>query len=159
MAAVLKVGLGDHVHCAVFRKKSKTVPAVAEMEKDLGPAFQGLLPVVNAAIPEGYRIVMAHQCDYLKRHFVHLTLENNGSLLSLVIARKQDGESFEGLAPAPTQGAIPMYESAAGSYQVAAFDAGNFFAYVVSDLNGRTNLQIASVLAPGVRDLLMKAPA
>jgi hypothetical protein len=156
MAAVLKVGLGDHLHCAVFRKKSP-VPPVVEMEKELGPGFQGLLPVVRASVPEGYRILMAHQCDYQKRHFVHLTLEKNGSVLSLVIARKQEGESFDGLR-ATTRNGIPLYQSAAGAYQVTAFDAGNFMAYVVSDVNRHTNLQIASALAPAVHDLLMKSP-
>jgi hypothetical protein len=42
---------------------------------------------------------------------------------------------------------------------VAGFDAGNFLAYVVSDLRGKTNLQIAANLAPGVREFLMKTPA
>ena len=159
MAAVLKVGLGDHVHCAVFRKKEKTVPSAAEMEKELGPSYQGLLPAVTAAIPDGYRVVMAHHCSYLKRQYIPLTLENGGNLLSLVIARKQDGESFEGLAPSTTQSGIRVYQSAAGRYQVAGFDAGEFFAYIVSDMKGNANLQVASAVAPSVRELLMKAPA
>jgi predicted anti-sigma-YlaC factor YlaD len=159
MATVLKVGLGDHVHCAFFRKKDKTVPSVAEMEKELGPSYQGLLPAVASTIPEGYRIVMAHHCSYQKRQFVHLTLENGGNLMSLVIARKQDGESFAGLAPSATHDGIPMYQSAAGRFQVAGFEAGQFFAYVVSDLKGKANLEVASVLAPGVHALLMKTPA
>jgi hypothetical protein len=159
MAAVLKVGLGDHVHCAFFRKKDKNVPTVSEMEKELGPSFQGLLPAVTAAIPDGYRIVMAHQCGYLNRRYIHLTLENGGNLLSLVIARKQDGESFAGLSPATTQGGIPVYQSAAGRFQVAGFEAGQFFAYIVSDLKSRANLEVASALAPSVRNLLMKTPA
>jgi predicted anti-sigma-YlaC factor YlaD len=159
MSAVLKVGLGDHLHCSVFRRKSKNVPAVAQMEKELGPSFKGLLPVVGAAVPQGYRIVMAHRCGYLKRDFIHLTLEKDGSLMSLVITRKQDGETLEGLAPATTQGGVPMYQSAAAGYRVAAFDAGSFFAYVVSDLRPKANLQVASAMAPAVRDLLMRTPA
>jgi predicted anti-sigma-YlaC factor YlaD len=159
MAAVLKVGLGDHVHCAFFRKKEKTAPSVSEMEKELGPSYQGLLSVVTAAIPDGYRVVMAHHCGYQNRQYIHLTLENGGELLSVVITRKEDGESFAGIAPASIQGGIPVYQSAAGRFQVAGFEAGQFFAYIVSDMSGGANLQVASVLAPAVRDLLVKTRA
>ncbi len=159
MASVLKVGLGDHVHCAFFRKKAKTAPSISEMEKELGPSYQGLLPAVSAAIPDGYRIVMAHHCGYQNRRYVHLTLENGGNLLSLVIARKQDGESFAGLSPTATHGGIPVYQSAAGRFQVAGFEAGQFFAYIVSDMKRSANLEVASALAPSVRNLLLKTPA
>ena len=159
LAAILKVGLRDHIHCAVFRKYPKNPPSVEKMEKELGPSYQGLLPVVRAAFPEGYRIVLAHQCDFAKRQYVHLTLSNGDKLLSLVIARKQDGETFDELAPAAGPSGIPIYQSGADRYQVAAFDAGSFLAYVISDLKGKANLQVASTLAPGVREFLAKTGA
>jgi hypothetical protein len=84
-------------------------------------------------------------------------LPTGDKLLSLVIARKQDGETFEELAPAAGPSGIPVYQSGADRYQVAAFDAGNFLAYVISDMKGKTNLQVASTLAPGVREFLAKA--
>jgi anti-sigma factor (TIGR02949 family) len=158
MATVLKVGLGDHLHCSVFRKKAASVPTIAEMEKELGPDYEGLLPAIRAAAPEGYTVILAHHCSYLKRNFVHLTLEKDGSLLSLVIARKQDGESFTNLAPATEQD-TPIYQSNAGHYQVAAFDAGHFFAYVISDMKSASNLQVAVAAAPAVREVLAKLPA
>jgi hypothetical protein len=156
LAAILKVGLRDHIHCAVFRKYPKNPPSIEKMEKELGPSYQGLLPVVRAAVPDGYQIVLAHQCDFARRQYVHLTLSNGDKLLSLVIARKQDGETFDELAPAAGPSGIPVYQSGADRYQVAAFDAGNFLAYVISDLKGKANLQVASTLAPGVREFLTK---
>ncbi len=159
LAAVLKVGLADHIHCSIFRKYPKDPPAQAQMESDLGPSYRGLLPVVRAAVPEGYRIVMGHQCGYAGRRYIHFTLEKNGELLSLVIAKKGDGETLEGLPLSGETSDIPIHQSAAGRYQVAAFDAGNYFAYIVSDLKGRANLQIASAMAPGVREFLVKTPA
>ena len=159
LAAVLKVGLGDHIHCSIFRKYPKNPPAPEMMESDLGPAYKGLLPVVRAAVPDDYRVVMAHQCSYLGRKFIHLTFEKDGRLLSLVVARKQAGESLEGLAPSSEPDGIPIYQSAAGRYRVAGFEAGNFFAYVVSDLKDKSNLQIAAHVAPTVRQFLMNAPA
>ncbi len=52
VAAVLRVGLRDHVHCAVFRRYPKDPPSVEQMVQDLGPAYQGLLPLLQAAAPE-----------------------------------------------------------------------------------------------------------
>ena len=154
MAAVLKAGLGDHIHCAVFRKYPKNPQPVEQMETELGPEYKGLLPVVRAALPEGHRIVMAHQCTYLGRKFVHFAMEKDGALLSLVVARKQDGETLAGLSAASQASGVALFQSAADRYQVAGFEAGNFLAYVVSDWNGKANLQVANALAPAVHEFL-----
>lgn len=159
LAAVLKVGLGDHLHCAVFRKYPQNPPPLEKMEADLGPSYRGLLPVVRTAIPDGYRVVMAHQCGYSGRKFIHLTFKKEGDILSLVVARKNSGESLGGLSVEAEHSGIPLFQSAAGRYEVAGFEAGNFLAYVVSDLSGKTNLQIAAKLARGVREFLVKMPA
>jgi anti-sigma factor (TIGR02949 family) len=159
LAAVLKVGLGDHIHCAIFRKYPQDPPPVEQMETELGPAYQGLLPVVKAAVPDGYRVIMAHQCTYAGRKFVHLTMEKNGELLSLVIARKEPGETLEGLSPSGESSGATIYQSAAGRYQIAGFAAGDFLAYVVSDQRANANLQVAMNLAPAVRDFLSKVAA
>ena len=158
LAAVLKVGLGDHIHCSVFRKYPQHPPPVEKMEADLGPAYKGLLPVVRAAVPDGYRVIAAHQCSYAGRKFIHLSFQKGGDLLSLVIARRESGESLDGLSPASEPSGIAIYQSGAERYQVAGFEAGNFLAYVVSDLKSQANLQIAVNLAPGVREFLTKAP-
>jgi hypothetical protein len=159
LAAVLKVGLGDHIHCSIFRKYPKEAPPIEKMERELGPTYSGLLPVVRGAVPQGYRVIMAHQCSYAGRKFIHLTFEKDGGLLSLVIARKQPGESVEGLTPASQSSGIPIYQSAAGRYEVAGFEAGNYFAYVVSELRSKANLQVAGNLAAGVHEYLAKAAA
>lgn len=156
IAAVLQVGLRDHIHCAVFRKFG-TAPAPAVMESELGPSFRGLLPVVEASVPKGYRVIMAHQCSYLGRKYVHLTAAKDGSLISVVIARKQEGESFTNLLPATERGGVAIFESATARYQVAGFDAGNFLAYVVSDLRSNANLEVATAIAPGVRAALAQS--
>jgi anti-sigma factor (TIGR02949 family) len=159
LAAVLKVGLGDHIHCSIFRKYPKESPPVEKMEGDLGPAYSGLLPVVRAAVPQGYRVIMAHQCSYAGRKFIHLTFEKDGGLLSLVIARKQDGEAMAGMSPASQASGIPIYQSAAGRYEVAGFEAGIYNAYVVSELRSKANLQIAANMAAGVHEFLVKIAA
>jgi len=159
LAAVLKVGLADHIHCAVFRKYPKTPPAVETMESELGPTYRGLLAVVRAAVPQDYRVVMAHRCAYAGRKYVHVTFEEGGELLSLVVAPKEQGESMDGLPVASQASGVPIYQAAAGHYNVAGFDAGNFLAYVVSDRKSKTNLQVATMLAPGVHAFLANTPA
>ena len=129
------------------------------MEADLGASYKGLLPVVRAAVPDGYRVIMAHHCSYAGRNFIHLTFEKNGDLLSVVVARRKDGETVLGLPPALESSGVPVYQAAADRYQVAGFEAGDFLAYVVSDLKGKANLQIASTLAPVVREFLLKIQA
>jgi Putative zinc-finger len=154
LSAVLKVGLGDHIHCSIFRKYPKNPPSVDEMAQKLGPSYQDLVPLVKARVPEEYRIIMAHQCGYQERRFVHLTLTNGSSLLSLVITRKQPGESMQTLIVADHASGVPVYQAAAQNYDVAGFETDQFLAYVVSDLGARQNLQIAYALAPSVHEFL-----
>ena len=129
------------------------------MEADLGPSYKGLLPVVRAVVPEGYRVVMAHQCGYGNRKFIHVTFKKDGELLSLVVARREGGESLGALAPTLLSSGVRVYQSAADRYQVAGFEAGDFLAYVISDLNSNANLQITAKLAPSVSEFLLKTPA
>lgn len=159
VASVFRIGLRDHIHCALLRRHSTTPLTVEKMEQDIGPSFKGMLPAVRAAVPDGYHIVSAHRCAYLKRKYVHLAMVRGDSTLSLVIASKQDGESFHHLLATPGPAGIPIYQSGADRYQIAAFDAGNFLAFVISDLKSTANLKVASTLAPGVNDFLRKAGA
>jgi hypothetical protein len=154
LSAVLKVGLGDHIHCSVFRKYPKNPPSVEEMAEKLGPAYQDLAPLVKARVPEEYRIILAHQCGYQGRRFVHLTLSNGSNLLSVVITRKQAGETLQGLATSRQPSGVPIYQAKARNYDVTGFETGQFLAYVVSDLGARQNLEIAASLAPSVHQFL-----
>ena len=156
---VLRVGLGDHIHCSIFRRYPVNPPTPAEMSNDLGPSYQGLLSIVTAAAPAGYRVIMAHECGFAGRRFIHLTLEKDGELASLVIARKQPGESLAALSVAGSAPGVAVYQSSTDRYQVAAFDAGGYLAYVISQMRPAGNLQFAETLAPQVRELLLRVPA
>lgn len=105
------------------------------MAESLGPRYQGLAPLVKASVPEEYSIIMAHQCGYAGRRYVHLTLHNGSNLISLVIARKEPGESLETLQPTEWASGVALYQAAARSYEVAGFETDRYLAYVVSDLD------------------------
>ncbi len=156
VSLVLRVGLRDHVHCAVLSGIPKHPPTLEEVTKDMGPTYKGLVPLVKASIPADYRIVMGHQCDYGGRTFVHLTMKSGTNLMSLVITRKEHGESMETLAPTLRTSGVPVYQAAAQSYEIAGFETEQYLAFVISDLNANNNLQVASNLAPSVHSFLAK---
>jgi putative zinc finger protein len=156
VSKVLRVGLGDHIHCAVFRKYPKNPPAVAQLAETMGPVFQGLVPLVKASVPDRFRILMAHQCSYGTRRFIHVTLSDGANLMSLVIARKEPGESLDGLSPSTRASGVPVYQGQAERYEIAGFETAQYLAFVISDMNAGNNLQMASNIAPPVHDFLAK---
>ena len=143
------VGLADHLHCAVFRRFPQEYPAEAVAAQQLGPQFVQLVSIVKERMPGEYRVVMAHRCSYAGRHYVHFVLKSDSNLLSLVITEKQPGESFSRMeASSGSEVSVPVYEVAAKRFEVAGFESQGYLAFIVSDLDGKNNLQIAENLAP-----------
>jgi len=156
--AMMRVGLGDHIHCAVYRAYPKNPPPVTEFARLLGPDYSALIPVVQQNVPSDFRLIMAHQCRYHNRRFVHLTMTNGSRLVSLVIARKGDGESFhaQDLLPALSESGLPIYRAGVQRFQMAAFETRDRLIYVISDLPEGRNTELMRAMAPGIRDVLSK---
>lgn len=155
---LMRVGLGDHIHCAVFRKYPKNPPPVEEFARLLGPDFRGLIPVLEQHVPTDYRLILAHQCRYHNRRFVHLTLTNGSRLLSLVIARKGAGESFQAqdLLPALTESGLSVYRAGVQRFQMAALESRDHLVYVISDLPQEKNTELMRAMAPALSIYLSK---
>jgi hypothetical protein len=153
VASIIRIGLGDHLHCAFLRQRGRR--SEGEVDK-LPMEYKELIPIVHQHLPAGLPLVLAHECRYHGRNFVHLTFRNDRTLLSLVIARKQDGESFDGakLVPALSQSRIPMYLAGARGFQTAAFESHGFLVYTVSDLSQTANLGMLAALAPSLQNFL-----
>jgi hypothetical protein len=158
VGTIMRVGLGDHIHCSVFRKYPKNPPPVQKLEQDLGPEYQALLPIVQTHVPDDYRLMMGHQCRYHGRRFVHFSFMSDAHLVSLVIARKQEGESFntEGLLPALVQSGIPVYQAGVQRFAMTSFESRDFLVYVVSDLPQQQNTEMMIAMAPSVKGYLAK---
>ena len=156
LSTILQVGLRDHVHCAVFRKYPKDPPALAEMARELGPQYAGLVSLVKAKVPDEYRVILAHRCSVQGRNYVHLVLRDPSSLLSLIITKKNPGESFPAsqLAPVLQAVGVPVYRARSSQFQLAAFVSQAYLAFVISDLPEERNLQLAAALAPSVQEFL-----
>jgi hypothetical protein len=153
VASIIRVGLGDHLHCALLRQRGRRSEGGVDK---LPVEFRELIPIVHQRVPADLPLVLAHECRYHGRNFVHLTFQNGRSLLSLVIAKKQDGESLDSanLPPALPQSGIPMYTAGARSFQVAAFESRGFLVYTISDLSQMDNLSVLAALAPSLQNLL-----
>jgi hypothetical protein len=153
VASIMRVGLSDHVHCAVFRKYGAAPPSTAKLEADLGPEYRGLLAAVRDRVPAGFQPWIAHSCAYRGRPVVHVTFRGNGRLFSLTLARKLEGESFasEGLPPV---GDLPMYRAGVQRFSIAAFETRAFLVYAISDMPAQSNMDVMAALAPSVRAYL-----
>jgi len=158
VATLMRVGLGDHIHCSVFRKYPKNPPTTEEFVRNMNPQYAGLIPIVRGQVPASYRMTLAHECRYLGRRFVHLSLKDDSNMLSLVITRKTEGESFSGqdLAPALVQSGIPMYQTGVQRFQMTAFETRDYLVYFISDFSKEKNSDMMLALAPQVKALLAK---
>ena len=116
LAAVLNVGLRDHLHCAVFRKYSKQPVAARQMDADLGPEFAALVPLVQAKLPRDFRVIQGHRCIAGGRQYTHLIISGGaggGKLISLVVTRKLSSESLSG----------GIYQTGVDRFKVVRFES------------------------------------
>jgi len=144
LAAVLNVGLRDHLQCAVFRKYSRQPDPARQMAADLGPEFAGLAPLIQARLPGGFRVIQAHHCIAGGRQYTHLIVAGGGKTVSVILTRKQPGESLSG----------GIHQAGVDRFQVVGFESHDYLAYVISDLDAEQNLQWATNLAPTLREYL-----
>ena len=161
VAAAIRVGLGDHVHCSFFRKFAKDPPTVEQIAKKMGPDWAGLVPLVEKRVPDEYRVLLAHRCGYRGRKFVHLALKSDTKLFSVVITQKRAGEAFspENLISVLDRPGITIYGQGVEHFQTAGFESRDYLAFVVSDLTRERNLKLAAGLAPAVSRFLERLEA
>jgi anti-sigma factor (TIGR02949 family) len=144
LAAVLNVGLRDHLQCAVFRKYSRQPEPARQMATELGPEFAELVPLVQAKLPGDFHLIQGHHCSAGGRQYTHLILADGGKTVSVILAHREPGERMgEGI-----------HQAGVDRFQVVAFESGDYLAYVISDLDAQRNLQLAADLAPTLREYL-----
>jgi anti-sigma factor RsiW len=155
--SAIAIGLKDHVHCAVFRKYPKTPPATETLVEKLGPD-KGLLPIVQQNAPAGFHAMLAHHCSYKGRKYIHITMQSDSHLMSLVIARKGEGESLSasGMASVLSESGIPMYAAGVQRFNIAAFETRDSLVYVVSDLSVEKNSRMMLAMAPDLKKFLQQ---
>lgn len=156
LAAMLGIGAGNHIHCAVGRQ-SVTKPVGLDK---LAEEYKPVLAIARQAVPSDMPLAVAHECTYRKRKFVHVTFRNDRHLLSVIVTRRADGESLSIDARAAlSEAGISMYAGRVDRYQTAAFESDGFLVYTVSDLSRSENLRVLASLAPALRIALRQIAA
>jgi anti-sigma factor (TIGR02949 family) len=162
VAAVLALGVSDHVQCAL---RGHNYPDVAsppdQMRQKLGPKYAGLLEVVRQKLP-GFEVLEAHICSLpgSPRKYVHFITRGQGTILSVILTESEGAQLPKGTAlRAGTAGGINLYEARLEGMNAAGFEANGYFGFVVSDLSRDATLRIAAELAPPVKAALEQGRA
>jgi anti-sigma factor (TIGR02949 family) len=157
LAAILHVGFGDHLHCAVIRQRNNPGRGVDK----LSMPFKPVLAFARNRVPADMPLAIAHECTYEGRKFIHMTFRNDRNLVSLIITRRKDGESLRsaGIRPALSQSGVALYAGAVEQFQAAAFESNEYIVYTISDLPRDRNLGILSAVAPTLQTLLDRIPS
>jgi len=160
VAGVLALGVSDHIQCAI---KGHNYPEVANppevLRKKLGPQYAGLLDVVHQNLP-GFEVLEAHICSIpgSSRQYVHFITRGRGTILSVILTKKEGAQLPSGGAfRTVVAGHVNLYEAQEQGMNVAGFEARGYLAFVVSDLDTTTTLQIADQLAPPLNAALRAA--
>jgi hypothetical protein len=138
---LLRVGLDDHLHCAIEGAYPRQA-GKAEAMTALGPYSPMLQPVLDQF--PGDSLVSAHRCTVGGRDYVHMILRRDRMLISVILTKRKDGETFP-------RTIIPVHESGLAGYSISSFGAGGYLGYVVSGLPGQQNDRLAGLVAPVVR--------
>jgi hypothetical protein len=154
---VLKIGFDDHVFCAIDHHLANKQFTPEQMAVNLGSEYAGLVALVKERMPRAYTVAVGHRCHYQGREFIHLIMRNQSNVVSLVITRK-NGEAFptDGVAAIAQASGSPIYRAAWANQQIAGLETRDHLVFVVSNETSDANLQIATSLAPSVRDLLAR---
>jgi hypothetical protein len=138
-STLLEVGVADHIHCAIAGEYPRQSDKPA-MIQALGPYSPMLQPVLDKA--PGDAVISAHRCTIGGRDYVHMILRRQGTMISVILTRRKQGESFpRGVS----------HQGELSGYAAAGFNAGSYLGYVISGLPASQNRELADKIAPVIR--------
>jgi anti-sigma factor (TIGR02949 family) len=157
ISSILKLGISDHLICAI---QGHNYPEVAnppdQIRKKLGPRYAPLLQVVQERLP-GFDVLEGHICSIpdSDRKYIHFITRGHGTILSVILTERS-GAAFpkEKLLVTADSGSLGIYENRLRGMEIAGFESGQYFAFVVSDLDQKELLQLARGLAPALNKTL-----
>jgi anti-sigma factor (TIGR02949 family) len=157
IASILKLGVSDHLICAI---RGHNYPEVAnppdQIREKLGARYAPLLRVMQQRLP-GFDLLEGHICSIpgSDRKYVHFITRGHGTILSVILTERS-GAAFptDKLLLSADSGGLGIYQDDLGGMEIAGFESGQYFAFVVSDLNQKELLQLARGLAPALNETL-----
>jgi hypothetical protein len=141
---IMRVGLHDHVHCALFQKFEDRARPIAVLTRNLGPEYSDLAKIVQQNVPE-LRVIEAHKCRVAGRDYIHVIARQGARTLSLVVTVREPGETIPG-----------EVSDRAGELNIAAFATPRHLVYLVSNMDASTNLLAMQAMTPALRDVLRR---
>jgi anti-sigma factor (TIGR02949 family) len=157
IASILKLGISDHLICAI---QAHNYPEVAsppdQIRTKLGPRYAPLLQVVQERLP-GFDVLEGHICSIPNsdRKYIHFITRGRGTILSVILTERSGAAFPRGkLLVTADPGTLGIYENRLSGMEVAGFESGTYFAFIVSDLNQKELLQLARGLAPVLNETL-----
>jgi hypothetical protein len=159
IAGILKLGVSDHLICAIKGHNYPEVANPSDQVRKLGARYAPLLNVVQERLP-GFEVLDGHVCSIPggDRKYVHFITRGQGTILSVILTERNGASLPKGkfLASAESAG-LAIYEDHLSGMEIAGFESAQYFAFVVSDLDQRRVLQLARELAPALNDALHNA--
>jgi len=157
IASILKLGVSDHVICAI---QGHNYPEVAnrpdQIRERLGARYAPLLQVVQQRLP-GFELLEGHICSIpgSDRKYVHFITRGHGTILSVILTER-NGAALPraNLLLSEDSRGLGIYKDHLSGMEIAGFESGQYFAFVVSDLNQKELLQLARGLAPALNETL-----
>jgi len=143
-SGLLRTAFDDHLHCAVINHPASRVAGDVNRLPD---RLNGLTGLLQQQVPAEFTLILAHECRERGRSFVHLTFGDGRHLLSVLITRRERGESL----------VHGTRQATRDHFQLAALESGEFVVYTISDLPARANADILAAFAPGLRAFLDRA--
>jgi hypothetical protein len=132
MSPVLRVGVEQHIHCAVNR----VYPASLQTHPDLDPGCAPLAAIVRGHIPAEYPVAMTHHCESAEgRKFTHVIAHGDAGIVSLLVTKRRPGETL-------------ALESAVEHYAVTGFGKDEHLVYLVSDWSEERNRHSMEAMRP-----------
>ncbi len=154
---ILRVGLQDHIHCAMFQKYPAKAPTLEALTAELGKDFGGLVRIVQTHVPLGLHVIEAHRCQFKDRKYIHVVARNGDKLISLVITPRGKGEAFENdLQSVVTEAGTRLFAANPEGFQVAGFETGHYLAYLISNTGDAENMAAMRAMTPELREVFSR---
>lgn len=143
---VARYGIADHIHCAFYRSYAGGEQSLEKTFDELGLAWAPIVGAVREGLPASWGVGLAHRCEIHGREFVHLAVVESGRIASVIVTRREAGESIDGAE-----------QQQAEDFRIDTFAGGEFWGLIVSDLPPDEHGGIVALLKPPVTRFLRRS--
>jgi hypothetical protein len=145
---ILRVGLGDHIRCAILNIPKPGAADPNDSIEPLNVESQQLVDSIKTKLPDGYQIAGAHHCRFEGRRVIHVAIQARSGVASVVIVGKKPGESLDDMPK------DPYVRASVDPYQLAVLSTKDHLVFVVSEEGRAKNEALLTAISPSLRSFL-----